>query len=218
MLAIIPAKSFSKRLPNKNIKKLAGKPLIFHTIKSALKCKSITRVIVSTDSKRIAKIAIQSGAEVPFLRNKNLTRDKTTSWEVLKDVLQKLSLIEKKRYESLIYLQPTSPLRSEKDIETAIKIFKRKKANAVISLYETKPNYWFKNLKKNGAIIEKAINKKNNYLLNGAIYVFKYNFLKNTSPNKYDKKTYGYIMPVERSIDIDTLHDFKIAEMIFKKK
>ena len=77
MLAIIPAKSFSKRLPNKNIKKLAGKPLIFHTIKSALKSKSITRVIVSTDSKKIAKIAIQSGAEVPFLRNKNLTRDKT---------------------------------------------------------------------------------------------------------------------------------------------
>jgi CMP-N,N'-diacetyllegionaminic acid synthase len=218
MLAIIPAKSLSKRLPNKNIKKLAGKPLIAYTIECALKSKKIKRLIVSTDSKKIAKIAIKYGAEVPFLRNKKFTKDKTTSWEVLKDLLKKLKLIENKSYESLIYLQPTSPLRLVKDIDNSIKIFRKKNANAIVSVNKAKPSFWFKNIKDNGLLIEKEkINKKINYILNGSIYIFKTSFIKKTKPNIYDKKTFAYIMPLERSVDIDTLYDFKIAEMLIKK-
>ena len=96
MLAIIPAKKKSRRLPNKNIKLFSKKPLIAHTIKCALKSKYITRVIVSTDSVKIGKIAIKQGAEVPFLRSKSLTRDKVTTWEVCKNVIEKLKKIEKK--------------------------------------------------------------------------------------------------------------------------
>jgi CMP-N,N'-diacetyllegionaminic acid synthase len=218
MLAIIPAKGLSKRLPNKNIKKLVSKPLIAHTIECALKSKKITKLIVSTDSKKIARIAIKYGAEVPFLRNKKFTKDKITSWEVLKDFLKKFKSIEKKSYDSLIYLQPTSPLRSVKDIDNSIKIFRKKNANAVVSVNEAKPSFWFKNIKDNGLLIEKKMDKKKNYILNGSIYIFKTSFLKRTKPNTYDNKTFAYIMPLERSIDIDNLYDFKIAEMLSKKK
>ena len=218
MLAIIPAKSLSKRLPNKNIKKFLGKPLIAYTIICALKSKSIKKIIVSTDSEKIAKIAIKYGAEVPFLRKKSLTKDNSTSLAVIKDVLKQLKKIEKKNYDKIIYLQPTSPLRTVKDIENAVKIFKMKKANAVISLNLSKPSFWFKNVKENGVISEKKKNIKKNYILNGSIFIFNNNFLKKAQPNKYDKKTFAYLMPPERSIDIDTLQDFKTAEIFFKKK
>lgn len=217
MLAIIPAKKISKRLPNKNIKLFAKEPLIAHTIKSALKSKCITRVIVSTDCNKIAKIAIKYGADVPFLRSKNLSKNKTTTWEVCRNVIEKLQIKENKIYESFIYLQPTSPLRSSQDINTAIKKFKKKKANAVVSVNEAKPGFWFKNITSKGVLIRSNKNNKKNYILNGSIYVFKTKFIKKTKANEYDNKTFAYVMPQERSIDIDTLYDFKIAELFLKK-
>lgn len=217
MLAIIPAKKKSRRLPNKNIKLFSKKPLIAHTIKCALKSKYITRVIVSTDSVKIGKIAIKQGAEVPFLRSKSLTRDKVTTWEVCKNVIEKLKKIEKKDYDSFIYLQPTSPLRTPQDIDNAIKIFKNNKANAVVSVSEAKPSFWFKNISSKGVLNEKNKDNKKNFILNGSIYIFKKNFINRTKANEYDNKTFAYIMPQERSIDIDTLYDFKIAELFFKR-
>ena len=217
MLAIIPAKKTSKRLPNKNIKLFSKEPLIAYTIKSALKSKYITRIIVSTDSKKIAKIAIKYGAEVPFFRSKELSKDKTTSWEVCRNIIDKLQIIENKTYDSFIYLQPTSPLRSPQDIDTAIKIFEKKKANAVVSVNEAKPSFWFKNITSKGVLIGNNKNNKKNYILNGSIYVFKTKFIKKTKANEYDNKTFAYVTPQERSIDIDTLYDFKIAELFLKK-
>ena len=217
MLAIIPAKKKSKRLPNKNIKLFSKEPLIAYTIKSALKSKHISRIIVSTDSIKIAKIAIKYGAEVPFLRSKNLSGDKTTTWEVCRNVIDKLKTIESKTYDSFVYLQPTSPLRSPQDIDNAIKVFKNKKANAVVSVNETKPSFWFKNISSKGVLIRSNRNNKKNYILNGSIYVFKTKFIKKTKTNGYDNKTFAYVTPQERSIDIDTLYDFKIAELFLKK-
>jgi CMP-N,N'-diacetyllegionaminic acid synthase len=217
MLAIIPAKKTSKRLPNKNIKLFSKEPLIAHTIKSALKSKCVTRIIVSTDSRKIAKIAIKYGAEVPFLRSKNLSGAKTTTWEVCKNVIKKLKKTENNFYESFIYLQPTSPLRSPQDIDNAIKIFKNKKANAVVSVHETKPEFWFKNITRKGILVGNNKNNKKNYILNGSIYIFKTKFIEKTKANEYDDKTFAYVTPQERSIDIDTLYDFKIAEFFLKK-
>lgn len=218
MLAIIPAKKISRRLSNKNIKLFSKKPLIVHTINCALKSKYITRVIVSTDSVKIGKIAIKHGAEVPFLRDKNLTKDKVTTWEVCKNVIEKLKKIENKDYNYFIYLQPTSPLRTPQDIDNAIKIFRNKKANAVVSVSEAKPSFWYKNISSKGMLIEKIKDNKKNFILNGSIYIFKKNFILKTKANKYDNKTFTYLMPPERSIDIDTLYDFEVAEMIFKRK
>ena len=218
MLAIIPVKKNSYRLPNKNIKKFGNYPLFVHTIKMALKSKAISRVIVSTDSIKIKNIAIKNGAEVPFLRPKKLTKEKITTWEVSKDIIENLQIKENKIYNSFIYLQPTSPLRTDIDINKAIRIFKNKKANAVVSVTESKPNFWFKGITKNGAIINNKLNKMKNYILNGAIYIFKTSYIYKSNSNSYDKKTFAYIMPNERSIDIDTELDFKTAELIYKKK
>tara|TARA_B100000787_G_scaffold165313_1_gene149051 strand:- start:1550 stop:2206 length:657 start_codon:yes stop_codon:yes gene_type:complete len=218
MLAIIPVKKNSYRLPNKNIKKFGNYPLFVHTIKMALKSKAISRVIVSTDSIKIKNIAIKNGAEVPFLRPKKLTKEKITTWEVSKDIIENLQIKENKIYNSFIYLQPTSPLRTDIDINKAIRIFKNKKANAVVSVTESKPNFWFKGITKNGAIINNKLNKMKNYILNGAIYIFKTSYIYKSNSNSYDKKTFAYIMPNERSIDIDTELDFKTAEFVYKKK
>ena len=217
MLAIIPAKKKSVRLKNKNLKLFYKYPLIVHTIKSAKKSKFVKRIIVSTDSKKIAKIAKKFGAEIPFLRNRKYSKNNTTSWEVIKNVIKNLILKEKKFYESFIYLQPTSPLRTYKDIDNAINLFIKKKANAVVSVTKSKPNSWYKNISKKGILINKKNDSKKNYILNGALYVFKTSYIFKSKPYTYDKKTFAYIMPEERSVDIDTINDFKSAKAIYKK-
>ena len=217
MLAIIPAKLKSKRLPNKNLKLLLNEPLIAHTIKSALKSKKIKKIIVSTDSKKIAKIAIKYGAEVPFLRPAKLTKNKINTWDISKDVIKKLQIKENKTYESFIYLQPTSPLRTTQDIDNAIKKFKTKKANAVVSVSEAKPKFWFKNVSNQGKMSETKEDKKKHYLLNGAIFIFKTKFIQKSKANNYGKNCFAYVIPAEKAVDIDTLIDFKVAEFILKK-
>ena len=120
MIAIIPAKKKSKRLPGKNIKLLFGKPLIAYAIKASLKAKGITRTIVSTDCAKIAKISKKYGAEIPFLRPKSLAADSVEKFDVCKHAINFLEKKEKKKIESVIVLQPTSPLTSPEDIDKAI--------------------------------------------------------------------------------------------------
>lgn len=223
MLAIIPAKKQSKRLPNKNIKLLAGKPLIAYTIETALKSKLISRVIVTTDCSKIAKISKKYGAEVPFLRPKKLTTQKSGKLEVCKHVVNFLSKKEGANIFSFIVLQPTSPLRLTKDIDKAIKIFRKNKADSVVSFCKAKPLEWHRYIRNDGSF--HAIRRKNsinnpankiNYLMNGSIYIFRTSFMnKNTT---YNKKSFSYIMPRERSIDIDDIDDFESAKYLISKK
>ena len=159
MLAIIPAKKISKRLPNKNTKLLGGKPLIAHTIEAAIKSKQITRVIVTTDCPKIAKISKKYGAEVPFLRPKNLTTNKSGKLEVCKHVIDFITKKEGISIPSFIVLQPTSPLRLVQDIDEAIKIFRKKKADSVISFCKTKPLEWHRYFRKDGSFY--STKKKN---------------------------------------------------------
>jgi len=223
MLAIIPAKKQSKRLPNKNIKLLAGKPLIAYTIETALKSKLISRVIVTTDCSKIAKISKKYGAEVPFLRPKKLTTQKSGKLEVCKHVVNFLSKKEGANIFSFIVLQPTSPLRLTKDIDKAIKIFRKNKADSVVSFCKAKSLEWHRYIRNDGSF--HTIRRKNsinnpankiNYLMNGSIYIFRTSFMnKNTT---YNKKSFSYIMPRERSIDIDDIDDFESAKYLISKK
>jgi CMP-N,N'-diacetyllegionaminic acid synthase len=222
MIAIIPARSGSIGLKNKNIKFFKGRPLICHTIECARKSKYISRVIVSTDSKKISKIAKMSGAEIPFLRSKKLSSYKAKAIDVYIDVLNKIKIKEKIKINNFVVLQPTSPLRKSRDIDLAIELFNKKKAYSVISIskFET-PLEWILK-KRRGKIYKKFINLKeiqnrqsaeDLYIPNGAIYVFDANYFKNKK-KYYSKKTYGYFMPKERSIDIDDILDFKLAEIL----
>ena len=121
-IAIIIARSGSKGLKDKNIRLLNGKPLMAYTIEAALKSKCFDTVMVSTDSVKYKKIAEEYGAKVPFLRSKENSKDKTSPWEVVKEVLDKYKQMGKE-YDTLCLLQPTSPLRDDKDIKKAYKLF-----------------------------------------------------------------------------------------------
>jgi len=222
MIALIPAKSYSSRLPNKNVKLLNKKPLIYYSIKAALKSKMISRVIVSTDSKKIMQLAKSFGAEAPFLRPKKLSKTNSSIHEV---AIHAINFIEKKensKIPSIVVLQPTSPLRSFIDIDKAIELFIKSKAEYVTSFSKTKPLEWifYKNKDKNFHKISKNKIKNSQYLkqaytLNGAIYIFKKNILLGKKLNWKNIK--GIEIDNSRSVDIDNTDDFFYADFLLKK-
>jgi len=223
MLALIPAKSFSSRLKNKNIKLLNKKPLIYYTIKAALKSKKVKRVVVSTDSKKISKISMSYGAEVPFLRPKKYSKKLTTVKEVCKHAIKFLENKEKKKIEEVLILQPTSPLRKPSDIDKAISIFKKNKTNYLTSLSKTKPFEWFfykKNKKKFSQISKKKIKNsqdlRQTYILNGSIYILKRDLVFGKKINL--NSIIGIEIPTLRSIDIDDINDFLFVDRLIKRK
>lgn len=221
ILAIIPARSGSKGLVNKNIKILKGKHLIGYTIEAANNSNIFDNIIVSTDSKEYADISMSYGAEVPFLREKDLAGDEVSTNYVIVDLLKKLKKLGKE-YDSFMVLQPTSPLRDENDIINAFELFVQKNANSVVSMCECEYSPLLsRRLDVNGCLdgFLSGINKlrrqdlKSYYRLNGAIYLSKVEyFLK--YKDFYKKDCYAYIMNKEKSVDIDDDLDFKFAEFL----
>jgi len=219
-LAIISARSGSKGLIDKNIKLLAGKPLIAYSIEAAKKSGIFAEVMVSTDSPAYAEIAEEWGANVPFLRSEHNSTDTASSWDMIKEVLSKYEQIGK-TFDAFCLLQPTSPLRTAEDIQNAFEILK-KADTAVVSVCEVDHSpLWSNNLPADNSLdgFIRQVNDKHRQLLdtfyrvNGAIYFVKVSaFLENT--HLYRKGSYAYIMPRERSVDIDTELDFRIAELI----
>lgn len=224
MIAIIPARGGSKGLPGKNIKLLNEKPLIAYTIEAAIKSKKVDRVIVSTDCDKIAKIALQYGAEIPFIRPDFLATDTASSIDVFKYTCDRLEKQENISIKNFIVLQPTSPLRTSKHIDEAITLFKDKKAESVISFCkEVHPIFWHKFINDEGQfedvfMVDDVKNRQDTratYYPNGAIYVFDKSILE--TGQYYTKKSYAYIMEREVSVDIDTLDDFKYIEFLMNK-
>lgn len=222
-LAIIPARAGSVRLKNKNLLKFNNKPLISHTILEALKVKELDEIIVSTDSEKILKIAKKNGAKVPFLRSKYLSKSNTPSHLVL---LHAINFFEKKKikFDNIILLQPTSPLRKDFHIKEALKFFNKKKAHCVISVCENDHpvewiNYIDKSLSLNNFIKKKDIDLnstvlKKSFKLNGAIYIIKTSELIKKQTLFLNKKIFAYIMDRKYSVDIDTMMDFRYAEFL----
>jgi len=226
ILGLIPARGGSKGLPRKNIKPLLGKPLIAWTIEKALTSKYLDRVIVSTDDKEIAEISKKYGAEVPFIRPKELAMDNAKGIDV---VLHAIDWIKKsdKQYDLLMLLQPTSPLRRSEDIDKAIEYLFFKEAKAIVSVCEVDHHpLWANTLPEDGCMkdfIRQEIMNKNRqelpvfYRLNGAIYLAYFDYVKQCKCFM-GKETFAYIMPRERSIDIDNEVDLKLVENFIKIK
>lgn len=223
MLAIIPARGGSKGLPGKNIKDLLGKPLIGYTIEAALRSKNIESILVSTDSNEIANVARSLGAKVPFIRPDHLSHDTAQAIDVYLHAIN-YQMNQGNRVDNVIVLQPTSPLRSTEDIDSAIEMFYTKKADSVISYCkEHHPIYWHKRIDESGKFIDifkenTLVNRQElgtSYFPNGSIYVFKRELLE--SRRYYSENSFAYIMPRNRSVDIDTLDDFELAEFYLKK-
>ena len=222
MLALIPARSGSKRLPGKNIAAFCGKPLIAWTIAAALGAKRITDVVVSTDSSEIADIARRYGARAPFLRPKRLAGVKTSSEVAFKHAIDKLRRDESKAIDAVCILQPTSPLRTAEDIDKAVNIFVRKKADSVVSF--TRASHSLNSacyIRKGGKVkhvfspSSQFQGKEEIYHPNGAIYVVRGALLERLE--LYSKNSYAYVMLPERSIDIDTEEELMCAEGMYRR-
>lgn len=224
-LAIIPARSGSKGLPNKNIKKLCGVPLMAYSIRAAIESNKFSKVMVSTDSESYAKIAEEYGAEVPFLRSPELSGDAAGSWDVVREVLDKYAEFNN-RFETVCLLQPTSPLRQSSDIVGAYHLYDENNADNIIGVCESDHSpLWMNTIPQDLSLehfIRDDIQNKNRqkldvyYRINGAIYIRKTaSIISNAS---IYNNSFAFIMPRERSVDIDVELDFIIAETLLKMK
>ena len=221
ILAIITARGGSKGIPRKNIKLLAGKPLIAWTIEEAKKSKYIDRLILSSEDDEIIKVAKEWGCEVPFVRPKELAKDETKSIDVVLHAIQEV----KEKYNLICLLQPTSPLRTYVDIDNCLELSSFNAGWNAVSVTEVDkdPLFFFEhdgaylkanNLNANFNIRRQDLNKK--YYVNGAIYI---NDIEDLMYRKafITFNTIGYIMPKIRSIDIDNMFDFDLCEFIINR-
>jgi len=227
ILAVIPARGGSKRLPGKNIKRLGDKPLIAWSIEAAKRSRYLEDVIVSTDSVEIALRAEQYGANIPFIRPPELARDHTSSVDV---VLHALKTLQQRgeHYDYVLLLQPTSPFRTAHHIDESIEMLFEKKADAIVSVCESEHNpIWSnplpENLSLEGFLPERYINARTQdlptyYRLNGALYLCNTAEVIRQQRLLLNKNIYAYIMKREDSVDIDTKLDFLLAETILQHK
>jgi len=226
MIAIIPARSGSKGLPDKNIRTLDGKPLIAHSIAHAQDTGIFDEIFLSTDSQEYADIAVNYGANVPFLRSDKLATDTASTWDCVKEALDQYYTMGKK-FDIFVLLQPTSPLRTAQDIVVAVETLMLNNADAVVSVSEADHSpLWYNTLPENkslnGFLRQEVLTKNRQqlptyYRINGAVYVVRTDHILR-SQNIYDCNSFAYIMPRENSIDIDTLLDFSIAEHLLMQK
>ena len=226
VVCVIPARGGSKGLPGKNIKMLCGKPLIFYTIEQARQSKYIDRVIVSTEDDEIAKTALEYGAEVPFVRPMALAGDNASTVDVLLHAINWLEEKEKYFFDILVLLHVTTPLRSVEDINKSITLMVDEKADNVFSVTEAHRNPYFNmveessdgfvRLVKEGCFSTRQSAPKV-YDMNASIYVWWKEILKEKKKILLDN-TKIYIMPKERSIDIDDSLDFRIAETLLTNR
>lgn len=222
-IAIVTARSGSKGLKDKNIKKLNGKPLMAYSIEAAKLSGCFDCIHVSTDSEEYARIAKEYGAEVPFLREEELASDSADCWDAVRDVLCKYEKMGQK-FDRVMLLQPTSPLRTARDIQNAFSLIEEKEAEAVIGVCEMEHTpLWSNTLPEDGNMkafqsLEYELPRQQlptYYRINGAIYLVNVEFLMKHG-NLYDKDSYAYIMPNERSVDVDTMIDFLLIETYMK--
>ena len=226
ILAIIPARGGSKSIPHKNIVPLSGKPLIAWTIAAARKSKFITRTVVSSDDEKILQVGKKYGAET-IKRPAEFATDKATSEPIILHVLDYFSRYQKYKPDLIVYLQPTSPLRTSLDIDEAFKTFFQKKADALVSVYEIDKSFLKSFLVDQRGMLKGVSNNRlpfmNRqtlppiYMPNGAIYILKTAQFKKHK-RFFENKTTPFIMPADRSIDLDDKKDLSLIRKILGKE
>ena len=223
VIGLITARGGSKSIPRKNVKPLAGKPLITWTIEAALQSRGLSQVIVSTDDQEIAQVAREWGAKVPFMRPSELAQDGSPHIAVVEHAVRWLAEHDNAHPDYIMTLQPTSPLRTAGDIDAAIQIAETRAAIAVVSVCETDHHpYLAKRVLPDGTLADfvssdiaylrrQALPPA--YVLNGAIYLNRCESLLRDQ-TFLPEGTFAYIMPPGRSLDIDTQLDFRFAEFM----
>lgn len=225
-LAVIPARGGSKGISNKNIRLFCGKPLISHTIEAAKKSKHLSRIIVSTESGDIARVAKELGAEVPFLRPQELAQDTSKVFDAMAHLLGKFKTDEGYAPDYIVLLQPTSPLRTAADIDATIELLLKQNADSAITVSVVEPRIFVK--ATDGTLTlasdEKFLRSTNRQALehtvseNGSmVYVNRVSTLLSTG-NFLGGKLVGIETPRWRSVDLDMPEDFVIGELIWRHR
>ncbi len=222
ILGVTLARGGSKGIKNKNLVKIKGKPLIYYTIKEAKKIKELTKYIVSTDSIKIKKIAQNFKAEVPFIRPKKFSKDNSSSASALKHALLECEKIYNIRFNYIVELMATNPLKTALDIKKVIKILIKNKADSVIAvnqLFDHHPARIKKIIK--GKLYDFAVKEKlesrrqdlkpNAYVRSGSIYAMSRKYVINQK-RYFSGKSLAYILPIKRTINIDDKNDLIIAK------
>lgn len=225
IIGFIPARSGSKSIPDKNIRKLAGKEMLGYTIEAAQESKVCDRLIVSTDSEKIAKVARKYNADVPFLRPEHLATDSAQMMDVIKHGMHWIEENDQK-YDIFLYLQPTSPLRKGRHIREALDIFFKKIAYSVVSVNKTgyipgRVNTLPENSYMNEFVEEAKVHQNRQdlqsyYELNGAVELIRWDVMKKNW-NWYGDHSYPYVIPAPYGLDIDNMMDFRFAQFLIKE-
>lgn len=226
-LGVITARGGSKGLPGKNLKSLAGKPLLAYTIEAAAASGALDRLVISTDDEAIAAEARARGCEVPFLRPAELAKDDTPHLPVMQHVVRWLDEHEGYRPDVVMILQPTSPLRSADDIRDALRLLHDPKADAVVSVSEVSAHAHPMRMLRvdadgaatlfvTGGLVRQRINRRQDlppaWVMNGAIYACRTPVLFGDPPSLYGDRVVAYPMPATRGLSIDDLHDWEEVE------
>lgn len=225
-VGLIPARGGSKRLPHKNLLPLAGRPLLAWTVEAARTARHLDRVVLSTDDDELAAIGREYGADVPFARPAELASDTAATVDVVLHALRTLQA-QGEHYDYVVILQPTSPLRTAQDIDGALELAQEKQADAVIGVCETDhPPEWSNTLPDDlsmagffrpGIRGTRSQDLPKSYRLNGAVYVYRCDRLLAEGSLVMDDNSYAYVMPRERSVDIDSAIDFEIAQLFLQR-
>jgi len=227
ILAVIPARGGSKGLPGKNIRPLAGLPLIAHSIQMAKLCPQINRLIVSTDDKNIAAVAEQFGAETPFMRPADLARDDTPMWPVLRHALEAIEHAENSQYDFLILLDPTSPGRLPEDVAGALKkLMAKPEAAGIIGVSQpefnpiwhcvTEHDGWMTDLIDTAGKYNRRQDVPSVYRINASLYIWKTDFVRREAEGWRHAPHLIYEIPEQRAIHIDDLNEFEMAELMIR--
>lgn len=230
LLVTVCARAGSKGLKDKNIRSLCGKPLIAYTVEQAVKWGKFSRLVCSTDSKKIGGIARKYGAEVPFIRPRKLANDTAGKAEVLRHALIETERLYGVRFDALLDLDVTSPVRRVRDIENIVNLFKSRRPDCVFSVVKAQRNPYF-NMVEEGRkgrielckkLPRPAVRRQDAprvYDMNASMYVYKREFLMNPK-NKmpYSGRSLIYEMPQVSRFDIDNELDFKLMEILFRER
>lgn len=229
ILGVIPARGGSRTVPRKNLQRIAGRPLIAYAIGAALKSKLLDRVIVSTEDEEIAKVARKYGAEVPFMRPKELARDNVSLIPVIQHAMRYLENVGWKA-DVIVSIQPTSPLIEATDIDLAIDKLVKTGCDSVVSVCRIVHGHPYRALKLNGDRVVPFVKKGQRYLqkqdlppfyiFNGALFVRRRKVLEKWSGHDFalGKDVRAIVMDEMKSINIDTPLDLMVAKAVIKSR
>ncbi len=229
LLAVIPARGGSKGLPGKNLRPLAGLPLIAHSIRLAERCPEIDCCIVSTDSEEIAAVARAYGAEVPFLRPSELAHDDTPMWPVLQHALHEMERRNNGRFESLLLLQPTAPCRLSEDVSHAVEMLDADlTAVGVIAVSEPPFNPRWVCVEESGGYMKRLFPEPTyyarrqdvpiSYRINGLLYLWRRDHVVNSPASRHFEEPHCMlVVPEIRACDVDTAQDMAMIELLLRE-